>query len=81
MDKDTTSDGPEPDLTQMSDRELLLSLHTELRGIKRRLGEGDRRFARIEGNQTMLVGWAREIALSRQADHVVAQIDAHLESA
>jgi hypothetical protein len=66
------SENPEPNLESLSDRDLLLLVHSELRGVKRRL-------ARVEGNQTMMIGWARDISLSRSIDHVVAQIDAHLE--
>lgn len=66
------SGNPEQNLEHLTDRELLLSLHGELRGIKRQL-------ARVEGNQTVMIGWARDISLFRNIDQVVAQIDAHLE--
>lgn len=55
----------------MTDK-LALKLSQQLDDISRRL-------SRLEANQTILIGWAREVALVRGADHVVEEIDAHLQ--
>lgn len=57
---------------KLSERELILCLLKEVR-------ESEQRLRRLEANQTLLVGWAREIALARNNEHVVAQIDAYLD--
>lgn len=66
-------DPDESDLAKQTDRDLLLSIWADLRVIKKQI-------RRIETNQSMYVERARQIALSRNADHVVAQIDAHIEA-
>ena len=58
-------------IDDMTDRAILIALHDSIQDIKKRL-------THIETNQTLTNKWARGIALSRGADHIVAEIDAHL---
>jgi hypothetical protein len=71
---------------QMTDRQLLESLHERLDGITERLAEGDKRFALIEGcvrdledNVGLLLNSVHALCKARGLEKEVAGLNAGLE--